>query len=99
LSDITDAGFSAAMQVHRCLVSPSSVATSTLQPLLCKEGRGEVDPKQKPSTPPNLPLQRGGILWGPYKGEEYCGGLIARCLGRSPLPDRHGSFDNALASA
>jgi hypothetical protein len=31
-----------------------------INPLLCKEGQGEVETSRR-STPPNLPLQRGGI--------------------------------------
>lgn len=42
LSDIAGARFSAAMQLQRCLISSFCVTTGTLQPLLCKEGHGEV---------------------------------------------------------
>jgi len=32
-------------------------------PLLCKEGPGEVDLRVPESTPPDLPLQRGGVVY------------------------------------
>jgi len=60
-------------------------------PLLCKEGRGEVEN----CTPPNLPLQRGGETFGammkieivmPQMGESVAEGTVVTWLKKAGEP-------------
>ncbi len=45
------------------LISTPAAQSKESLPLLCKEGQGEVETYLIPSTPPALPLQRGGIIF------------------------------------